>query len=257
MSGGRFADSRQMSVTSERRLRPWLCAHWCKRHAGRANGDVGMQIIVWALALVIGAAPASGAELSAAMQRAAYCSGVLKYHIEAFKPGEDAPDNVLMFAGAFTTQQQSLPRSAHPNSRRVMRKPICSRWLRRWRTARGRLWLASPTGSLTSYSNLTGGHQGRDIVQHLLVVVGGEVAHPEILYCHAPRFEERLAQLHQRRAARDAVLITIVGDEAANGHPGSMVQQWQHRLEHFASHVLEIDVDAGRAGGGEVRRQGR
>src|SRR5215468_2695029 len=105
--------------------------------------------------------------------------------------------------------------------------------------------------------NLTGGHQGRDIGQHLLVVVGGEVAHPEILYCHAPRFEERLAQLHQRRAARDAVLITIVGDEAANGHPGSRVEQWQYRLEHFATHVLEIDVDAGRAGGGEVRRQGR
>jgi hypothetical protein len=54
---------------------------------------------------------------------------------------------------------------------------------------------------------------------------------------------------HQRRPQKV--------DEAANGHSGSMVEQWQHRLEHFATHVLEIDVDAGRAGGGEVRRQGR
>ena len=58
-----------------------------------------MQIIVWALALVIGAAPAIGAELSATMQRAAYCSGVLQYHIEAFKPGEHAPDKRLLRMG--------------------------------------------------------------------------------------------------------------------------------------------------------------
>jgi hypothetical protein len=55
-----------------------------------------MRNICLALVLIISATPAVGAELNATMQRAAYCSGVLKYHIETFKPGEDTPDNVCL-----------------------------------------------------------------------------------------------------------------------------------------------------------------
>src|SRR5262249_60420936 len=90
--------------------------------------------------------------------------------------------------------------------------------------------------------NLTGGHQGRNIGQHLLGVGSGEVAHPEILYCHAPRIKERLAPLHQRRAARDAVLITIVGEETANGPPGGMGETWQYRLPNVSTHRPQINV---------------
>jgi hypothetical protein len=52
-----------------------------------------MRAVIVALALVIGAPPAAGAELSATMQRAAYCQGVLKYTLENHEPG-DTPANV-------------------------------------------------------------------------------------------------------------------------------------------------------------------
>jgi len=55
-----------------------------------------MRSITLAIALIIHATSAVGAELSETMQRAAYCSGVLKYHIETFKPGENTPDNVCL-----------------------------------------------------------------------------------------------------------------------------------------------------------------
>ena len=45
---------------------------------------------------IIAATPFLGAELNDTMQRAAYCSGVLKYHIEIFKPGENVPDDVCL-----------------------------------------------------------------------------------------------------------------------------------------------------------------
>jgi hypothetical protein len=43
------------------------------------------------LTLIVGAGPAMSAELSDTMQRAAYCSGVIGYHIATFKPNENVP----------------------------------------------------------------------------------------------------------------------------------------------------------------------
>ncbi|MDR7297625.1 hypothetical protein J2X16_002974 [Pelomonas aquatica] len=38
-----------------------------------------------------------------------------------------------------------------------------------------------------------------------------------------------------------------MGDEAADRHAGMQVQQRQHRVEHVAADVLEVDIDALRA----------
>ena len=43
-----------------------------------------------------------------------------------------------------------------------------------------------------------------------------------------------------------------MGDEAAHRHPGEGVEQRQHRVEDPAADILEIDVDAIRAGGREL-----
>src|SRR5215471_15184286 len=40
-------------------------------------------------------------------------------------------------------------------------------------------------------------------------------------------------------------------DKSADRYACADVEEWQHRVEHRASDVLEIDVDAVRAGGGE------
>jgi hypothetical protein len=53
-----------------------------------------MRAIIVALALT-SATPVAAAELSATMQRAAYCSGVLKFNIENYTPS-DTPDNVCL-----------------------------------------------------------------------------------------------------------------------------------------------------------------
>jgi hypothetical protein len=55
-----------------------------------------MRAIIIIVALIFAITPSVGAELSDTMQRAAYCSGVLEYHIETFKPGENTPDNVCL-----------------------------------------------------------------------------------------------------------------------------------------------------------------
>src|SRR5439155_762708 len=42
--------------------------------------------------------------------------------------------------------------------------------------------------------------------------------------------------------------IVVLGDHAAHHHAGKIVEAREHRLLHRAADVLEIDVDAGRAG---------
>ena len=77
-----------------------------------------------------------------------------------------------------------------------------------------------------------------------------------------PRKVSRLVRIARVRA-RGAELARrhlggVVGrDQAADRHAGEIVQQRQHRLEHRAADVLEIDVDALRARRLEPRRQGR
>src|SRR3546814_21106295 len=43
----------------------------------------------------------------------------------------------------------------------------------------------------------------------------------------------------------------VLRDEAADRHPGGAVEQRQHRVENLAGDILEIDVDAIRAGLGQ------
>ena len=50
-------------------------------------------------------------------------------------------------------------------------------------------------------------------------------------------------------------LVVVVRDKPAHRHARADVEQRQHRVEHRAADVLEIDVDAVRAGGGEALGQ--
>ena len=54
-----------------------------------------MRITIVATGLLLGLLPAKGAEPSATVQRAAYCSAVLQYRLDTYVPNApDAPDNV-------------------------------------------------------------------------------------------------------------------------------------------------------------------
>ena len=61
---------------------------------------------------------------------------------------------------------------------------------------------------------------------------------------------------HRRRPFGNRSLrVVILGDQAAHGYAREGVEQWKHRLEHRAANILEINVDAFRAGFLEPRRE--
>jgi len=49
--------------------------------------------------------------------------------------------------------------------------------------------------------------------------------------------------------------IVVLRDQAADRHARESVEQREHRLEHRAADILEIDVDASRTGRLQFRRQ--
>ena len=59
---------------------------------------------------------------------------------------------------------------------------------------------------------------------------------------------------HRRRPVRRHRLgIVVMRDQAADGNPRKGIEQRKHRFEHRAPDVLEIDVDALRAGKLQLR----
>src|SRR5690242_17437258 len=47
----------------------------------------------------------------------------------------------------------------------------------------------------------------------------------------------------------------IVGDEPADRNARKVIQQRQHRIEYWTADILEIDIDALRAGGFQILAQ--
>ena len=76
-----------------------------------------------------------------------------------------------------------------------------------------------------------------------------------------PRKVRRLVRIvaHHRAGPfrRLGLGVVVMGDQAAHRHARKRVEQREHRLEHRAADILEIDVDALRAGvlqlGGQIR----
>ncbi|MDT4862636.1 hypothetical protein FQZ97_973010 [compost metagenome] len=72
----------------------------------------------------------------------------------------------------------------------------------------------------------------------------------EALHAHA-LLQDGGQQVRQVVVAGRAPLLVVVRDESAHGHARAEVQQRQHGPQHRATHVLEVHVDAARAGRGE------
>lgn len=72
----------------------------------------------------------------------------------------------------------------------------------------------------------------------------------EALHVH-PFLQNRGQQLPQVVPTEGRrVIVVVVRNEAAHRHAGVQIEQRQHRLQHRPAHVLEVHVDAIRAGHG-------
>ena len=95
-------------------------------------------------------------------------------------------------------------------------------------------------------------------VRHVLqegAVQRGEVADDEAAQGQA--LDQHRAHQGRRpvRARRVAGHRVVVGDQAAHRHAGEGIEPRQHRIPDLAADILEIDVDALRAGVLQLRRE--
>src|SRR5215207_10204386 len=90
---------------------------------------------------------------------------------------------------------------------------------------------------------------GRELPRLRLEVPDDETANGEAL--RQDGAEDRGGAVRSRRQLGHVV----VGDEPAHGHAREVVEEREHRIPHRAADVLEIDVDALRAGGLELLRE--
>ena len=83
-------------------------------------------------------------------------------------------------------------------------------------------------------------------------MVGNEVADAQIVNRHRTALEIGLAGGHPGVARVPAVVVAVLRDHAAQADARARIQVRQHRFEHFAADVFEIDVDAVGTGGGKI-----
>ncbi len=70
---------------------------------------------------------------------------------------------------------------------------------------------------------------------------------------HADALRQQGAEQHRALIGPVGQFLGIVfGDDAAQGNPRAGIEQRQHRPQHLAADILEINVDALGAGGGEL-----
>src|SRR5579859_677668 len=88
-------------------------------------------------------------------------------------------------------------------------------------------------------------HPARHVAQEISVA-RGEIGHDEAAEGQ-PLGQDR-AHHGARPFRRDGLGVVIMRDQAAHRHAREIVQKRKHRFEHRAADILEIDVDALRAG---------
>ena len=83
-----------------------------------------------------------------------------------------------------------------------------------------------------------------------------EVSDKQVPDLDASGLKDRVAARHQDGPGIAIVLIAIVGDQAADGHPCAGIEQGQHRVKDRAANIFEIDIDPTRTGLGQVFGKG-
>src|SRR5580658_1924846 len=109
----------------------------------------------------------------------------------------------------------------------------------------------------------------REAVRNVLAVANLALLHPRgkgedgsgIFLRPFPDEKEPMKRGRRQRAEdRERshwLLFVVLRDESANRNARAGVQEGRHGLEHLASHVLEVDVDALRTGGPDRVRHAR
>src|ERR1041385_6017556 len=100
-------------------------------------------------------------------------------------------------------------------------------------------------------------YQRRDRAQEFVLVVRDIIADKKIADRHLAFREDVRPSPHQGSPRIRSGRIAIVRDQATNRHPCIGIEQRQHRIEHGAADVFEIDVNAGRAGLVQILRKRR
>src|SRR5258705_9742900 len=93
-------------------------------------------------------------------------------------------------------------------------------------------------------------HPARHVAQEV-AVTRGEIADDEAADGQA--LGQHVAHHRRRPFRRYRLGVVVMRDQAAHGNARKRVEQRKHRLEHRAADVLEIDVDAFRAGKLQLR----